>query len=84
MTDSQATPIRFADVHGVNHLALHGVVDLFVAAELHELALQCTKSGRAMVVDCRCLERIDGSYTNVVGLPVALVCDLLMRYPDGW
>lgn len=32
----------------------------------------------------RFLERIEGSYTNVVGLPVALVCDLLMRYPDGW
>ena len=31
----------------------------------------------------RFLERIEGSYTNVVGLPVALVCDLLMRYPDG-
>jgi septum formation protein len=26
---------------------------------------------------------LHGSYTNVVGLPVALVCDLLMRYPDG-
>jgi len=30
----------------------------------------------------RFIERIEGSYTNVVGLPVALVCDLLMRYPD--
>jgi septum formation protein len=31
----------------------------------------------------RFVARIDGSYTNVVGLPVALVCDLLMRYPEG-
>jgi septum formation protein len=31
----------------------------------------------------RFIERIEGSYSNVVGLPVALVCDLLMRYPDG-
>jgi septum formation protein len=27
--------------------------------------------------------RVDGSYTNVVGLPVALVCRLLMGYPEG-
>ena len=27
--------------------------------------------------------RVEGSYTNVVGLPVALVWDLLMRYPVG-
>jgi septum formation protein len=26
---------------------------------------------------------LDGSYTNVVGLPVALAWDLLMRYPEG-
>lgn len=26
---------------------------------------------------------LHGSYTNVVGLPVSLVCGLLMRYPDG-
>lgn len=26
---------------------------------------------------------LHGSYTNVVGLPVSLVCTLLMRYPDG-
>jgi septum formation protein len=31
----------------------------------------------------RFVERLDGSYTNVVGLPVALVCRLLMRYPEG-
>jgi septum formation protein len=29
------------------------------------------------------VERIVGSYTNVVGLPVALVCRLLLQYPDG-
>jgi septum formation protein len=27
--------------------------------------------------------RIMGSYTNVVGLPVALVCRLLLQYPEG-
>jgi septum formation protein len=31
----------------------------------------------------RFIVRVAGSYTNVVGLPVSLVCDLLMRYPDG-
>lgn len=31
----------------------------------------------------RFVARVEGSYTNVVGLPVALVCDLLMRYPEG-
>jgi septum formation protein len=31
----------------------------------------------------RFVARVDGSYTNVVGLPVALVWALLMRYPDG-
>ena len=31
----------------------------------------------------RFVARVEGSYTNVVGLPVALVWDLLMRYPDG-
>jgi len=31
----------------------------------------------------RFVERVEGSYTNVVGLPVALVWGLLMRYPDG-
>ncbi len=31
----------------------------------------------------RLVARVEGSYTNVVGLPVALVWDLLMRYPDG-
>jgi septum formation protein len=31
----------------------------------------------------RFVARLEGSYTNVVGLPVALVCDLLMRYPEG-
>jgi septum formation protein len=31
----------------------------------------------------RFIARVEGSYTNVVGLPVSLVCGLLMRYPDG-
>jgi len=31
----------------------------------------------------RFVARVAGSYTNVVGLPVSLVCDLLMRYPEG-
>ena len=31
----------------------------------------------------RFVARVEGSYTNVVGLPVALVCGLLMRYPEG-
>jgi septum formation protein len=31
----------------------------------------------------RFVARVEGSYTNVVGLPVSLVCDLLMRYPEG-
>jgi septum formation protein len=28
------------------------------------------------------IDRVEGSYTNVVGLPVALVCRLLLRYPE--
>jgi septum formation protein len=31
----------------------------------------------------RFVDRVEGSYTNVVGLPVALVWSLLMRYPEG-
>ena len=31
----------------------------------------------------RFVTRLEGSYTNVVGLPVSLVCGLLMRYPEG-
>jgi septum formation protein len=31
----------------------------------------------------RLVARVEGSYTNVVGLPVALVWGLLMRYSDG-
>jgi septum formation protein len=31
----------------------------------------------------RFITRLEGSYTNVVGLPVALVYHLLMRYPEG-
>jgi septum formation protein len=31
----------------------------------------------------RFVTEVDGSYTNVVGLPIALVCRLLMGYPDG-
>jgi septum formation protein len=31
----------------------------------------------------RFVARVEGSYTNVVGLPVALVWALLMRYSDG-
>jgi len=31
----------------------------------------------------RFVARVEGSYTNVVGLPVSLVCGLLMRYPEG-
>jgi septum formation protein len=31
----------------------------------------------------RFVAAIDGSYTNVVGLPVSLVWGLLMRYPDA-
>jgi septum formation protein len=30
----------------------------------------------------RFVSRVEGSYTNVVGLPVSLVCRLLMRYPE--
>jgi septum formation protein len=30
----------------------------------------------------RFVARVEGSYTNVVGLPVSLVCRLLMRYPE--
>jgi septum formation protein len=29
------------------------------------------------------VERISGSYTNVVGLPIALVCRLLLKYSEG-
>jgi septum formation protein len=31
----------------------------------------------------RFVDRVEGSYTNVVGLPVALVWGMLMRYSDG-
>jgi septum formation protein len=31
----------------------------------------------------RFVTRVEGSYTNVVGLPVSLVYHLLMRYPEG-
>lgn len=32
----------------------------------------------------RYVTRIDGSYSNVVGLPVAVVHELLAGYPGGW
>jgi septum formation protein len=31
----------------------------------------------------RFVTALEGSYTNVVGLPVSLVCGMLMRYPEG-
>src|SRR4051812_24134054 len=61
MDNSEGVPARLASIHGVNHLALQGVVDLFAAADLRELALQCVESGRATVVACEQLERIDCS-----------------------
>jgi anti-anti-sigma factor len=61
MTESGAEGIGYHCVEGENHLALQGVVDLFVAASFHDIALKCVESGRATRVDCRQLERIDGS-----------------------
>jgi anti-anti-sigma factor len=66
MSDSQGEAVRYSELNGANHLLLHGVVDLFAAAELRELALQCAESGRATCVDCRGLERIDGSILQLM------------------
>ncbi|MCC7034520.1 MAG: septum formation inhibitor Maf [Acidobacteria bacterium] len=55
-------------------------IDRYVATgEWHDKAGAYAVQGRAG----RFVTRLEGSYTNVVGLPVALVYHLLMRYPEG-
>lgn len=54
-------------------------IDGYLAGgEWHDKAGAYALQGRA----ARFVTRLEGSYTNVVGLPVALVCRLLMRYPE--
>ena len=55
-------------------------IQAYVASgEWHDKAGAYAIQGRI----ARFVARLEGSYTNVVGLPVSLVWDLLMRYPDG-
>lgn len=61
MGGTQRAAAQYSNAPGENHVSLHGVVDLFVAGELHEVALRCAASGHPTQVDCRELERIDGS-----------------------
>jgi septum formation protein len=49
------------------------------SGEWHDKAGAYALQGRIS----RFVARLEGSYTNVVGLPVALVWDLWMRYSDG-
>lgn len=61
-------PMTFGDIHAY-----------LETGEWHDKAGAYALQGRIS----RFVERVEGSYTNVVGLPVALVWDMLMRYPDG-
>jgi septum formation protein len=55
-------------------------IEAYVASgEWHDKAGAYGIQGRIS----RVVARVEGSYTNVVGLPVALVWGLLMRYPEG-
>ncbi|MCC7178916.1 MAG: septum formation inhibitor Maf [Acidobacteria bacterium] len=55
-------------------------IDQYVATdEWRDKAGAYAVQGRAG----RFVTRLEGSYTNVVGLPVSLVYHLLMRYPEG-
>ena len=55
-------------------------IDAYLATnEWHDKAGAYALQGRIS----RFVERVEGSYTNVVGLPVALVWGLLMRYSEG-
>lgn len=57
-----------------------GDIDAYVATdEWRDKAGAYAIQGRASAF----VSALHGSYTNVVGLPVSLVCGLLMRYPDG-
>lgn len=60
-------------------MSSHEIANYVASGEWHDKAGAYGIQGRIS----RFVSRIDGSYTNVVGLPVALVWDLLMRYPEG-
>ncbi|MGE3889301.1 MAG: nucleoside triphosphate pyrophosphatase [Vicinamibacterales bacterium] len=71
--DVAATTVEFAPMTSED-------IDQYVATdEWRDKAGAYAVQGRAG----RFVTRLEGSYTNVVGLPVSLVYHLLMRYPEG-